>query len=255
MKYFILLFSALILSIFYSCENESNNQTISYSEQIDDHSKTQLLFSTIEYDLYVAEKELAKLHTIDLIDNIEISQKIYCQDENNDIKLLLEDLHIYADQVSNEPNHWSLEKLRELKGQYISLQTRDSYDPYLYQLWRFEEEMYYTTKAAMDPKLDLYEWGEFQMMVDCMNEDWQLVNLHYPSIELFGKNELGYKIQTMAKIHLQKSIEELNEAVRSDDYINYDLCNYATILREKYINYIKTFIAQEEELLPFLATI
>ena len=255
MKYSIIIFLVLALNTIWSCGVEPDNLKTSYKSPMNVQYETQLLFSTIEHNLYSEEKELAQDNTKYLISSISNNQKIYCYEDTEHIALFLKSLFVFKDDLSHENIQWSLERLRDLKGKYIGLQTRDEYDPYLYQLWRFEEQMYYTTKAAMDPKLDLYEWGEFQMMIDCMNEDWQLVNLHYPSIELFGNNELGYKIQTMAKIHLQKSIDEFNKAIQSDDYINYDLCSYATSLREKYINYIKTFIAQEEELLPFLAKV
>ena len=239
----------------YSCEDEPNNRLDLQFVQIDDYSATQLLFSTIEYDLYMDESTLANSHIKELKNSIDDNPNLFCTDELERLKNLVFDLDVYADQVLKESKYWSLDKLRFLKGQFMIMETKEDYDPYLYHLWSYEEEMYYTTKAAIDPALDLYEWGEFKLMVDCMNDDWEMVRLHYPSIELFGNNHLGYKIQTMAKIHLQESMNEFNTAVRSDDYIKYDLCEHGDALRESYIKYIKTFVAQEEELSPFLATL
>ena len=239
----------------YGCQNEPLNKSIVQTVEIDDISAIQLLFSSIEYDLYTGEKTLANRHVYDLKNRIASNTKMYCIEEFEELQDLMRDLGMYAGQVLKESEQWSLEKLRDLKGQYIMLETEADYDTYLYHLWRYEEGMYYTTKAAKDQKLDLYEWGEFQMMVNCMNEDWEMVSLHYPSIELFENNHLGYKIQTMAKIHLQESMNRFNIAVASDDYLKYDLCEHGESVRNSYINYIKTFVAQGEELSPFLATL
>lgn len=255
MKHILFLFIILSLNTLYSCEEDTKTQYVVENDNIDDISSTQLLFSAIEYDLYTAEKKQANRHTNYLIEKISQGKKLYCTQEIEDVQRLISDLETFETEILYKSEHSSLEELRDLKGRYIMLQTKDDHDPYLYQLWRYEEEMYYTTKAAMDPKLDLYEWGEFQMMVDCMNENWYMVNLHYPSIELFGNNKLGYKIQTTAKIHLQKSMDQFNIAVQSDDYQKYDLCNHGMLLRESYIKYINTFIGQDDGMLLFLAVI
>ncbi len=255
MKYTLLFVLVIILPILYSCEDEPGNLPEAQLVEIDDFSAIQLLFSSIEYDLYIGEKELANVHTNELKNRIAGSTKMYCDEEFLDLQDLMRNLGVYADQILKESEDWSLDKLRDLKGQYIMMETEDDYDTYLYHLWNYEENMYYTTKAAIDPKLDLYEWGEFKMMVDCMNADWEMVRLHYPSIELFGNNELGYKIQTMAKIHLQEALEKFNMAVESNDYLKYDLCDHGEAIREAYIRYIRTFVSQEEELSPFLATL
>jgi len=223
--------------------------------EVDDYYGTQLLFSSIEYDLYLEDRAQASFHASELRNTMQRSVKLYCDGTADRVTGLIADVDKYADQVLTENEPWSLEKLRDFKGQFILMQTDDDYDPYLYHVWRFEEEMYYTTKAAIDPMLDLYEWGEFKMMVDCMNEDWEMVKRHYPSIELFGSNTLGYKAQTMGKIHLQESINQFNIAVNSDDYITYDLCEHGERLREMYVQYIKTFVSKEESITPFIATL
>lgn len=255
MKHLSILFIVLGMSVLYSCQNEPSEKPKVELTVVNDFSATQLLFTAIEHDLYLGELALAADHTNRLKNKISDNKQMYCLDESTDVNHLINDLEVYENKVLDENIHWSLDRLRDLKGQYVMLQTRDDYDPFLYQLWRFEEDMYDVTKAAMDPKLDLYEWGEFKMMVDCMNDEWQLVNLHYPSMELFGNNHLGYKIQTTAKIHLQKSMEKFNIALMSGDYEKYDLCDHAISLRENYVRYINTFISQEEELTPFLATL
>jgi hypothetical protein len=255
MKYNLLLVLAIILSSLYSCEDEPYNLPEAQVVEIDDFSAIQLLFSSIEYDLYIGEKALANVHANELKNRVAASTKMYCDEEFLDLQDLVRNLGVYADQILKESEERSLDRLRDLKGQYILMETQDDYDTYLYHLWSYEENMYYTTKAAIDPKLDLYEWGEFKLMVDCMNADWEMVRLHYPSIELFGNNELGYKIQSMAKIHLQEAMKKFNTAVESNDYIKYDLCDHGEAIREAYVRYIRTFVSQEKELSPFLATI
>lgn len=255
MKHTLFLFLAFSIIAIYSCQDEPNNQLDLQTVQVDDFSATQLLFSLIEYDLYIGESKLANNHINNLKNKIADNQKLFCIHESEGLKNLIVDLDMYADQVLKESKDWSLDKLRFLKGQYMIIETKEDYDPYLYHVWKYEEDMYYTTKAAIDPKLDLYEWCEFEMLVEGMNDDWEMVRLHYPSIDLFGNNHLGYKIQTMAKIHLQESMNQFNTAVRSDDYVKYDLCDHGDALRESYIEYIKTFVAQGEELSPFFATL
>jgi len=255
MKYLNILSLSILITTLFSCQEDQLTNFEFAEVAIDEFAMTQLLFSQIEYDLYVGDRNAAALHAHDLGLRIEADSEMYCYEEFDDIRTLVEDLDSYASKIANEEEDWSLDKLRDLKGQFFMLQTEVDYDPYMFLIWRFEEEMYYTTKAAMDPKLDLYEWGEFQMMVDCMNEDWTSVRLHYPSVDLFDDNELSYKIQTTAKIQLQESLDRFNQAVDSDDHITYVLCDHGEQLRTSYIRYIKTFVDQEDELEPFLAII
>ncbi len=92
-------------------------------------------------------------------------------------------------------------------------------------------------------------------MVDCMNEDWEMVQRHYPSIELLGNNNMAYKLQTTRKIHLQESINRFNTAVNNDDYIQHDLCEYGEDLRYIYVEYIKSHVDREKSISIFLATL
>lgn len=255
MKHLTILTLALSVVVLFSCQEDQSIDLATTEVTIDEFSVTQLIFSKIEYDLYTGDRNAATLHTRELGLRIEADSEMYCYEEFDQIRTLVDDLGVFANRLSDEDEEWALDKLRDLKGQFVMLQTEVDYDPYLFLIWRFEEEMYYTTKAAMDPKLDLYEWGEFQMMVDCMNDNWTSVRLHYPSIDLFAGNELSYKIQTTAKIQLQTTLDEFNKAVDSDDYITYVLCDHGEQLREGYIRYIKTIVNQNDELMPFLATI
>jgi hypothetical protein len=236
---------------FYSCSNDSNS-ALEFVE-VDPMIDAQLLFSSIEYNLYMGKRQKASLQATTLLKSISDNTKVSTTKNLKIYKDLLNNIASYSSQIKHKSEHWSLEELRDLKGQFIMMENKDDYNPFLFNLWKYEEAMYYTTKAAIDPMLDLYEWGEFQPLVTCMNQEWKSVISHYPALELFDSNRLSYKIQTLAKIRLQKTMDNFNIAVNSDDYINYDLCDYGFALRESYVQYLKTIVDQQSELEPHLA--
>lgn len=254
MKNFLKTLTVIVLISMAGCEQKPVVTFVIANTPIDNFSATQLQFTKIEYSLYIRDKALACTHAKDLSSKIRSMNKIFCLEEIEEVHMLITNIERYAIKVAIENVDRSLDQLRTLKGRFMMIQTVNDHNTYLYNIWRFEEEMYYTTKAAIDPMLGLYEWGEFEQMVECMNEDWQIVQLHHPSSALFENNGLAYKIQTMARIDLQKFITRFNQATKSDDYKTNGICEHAMALRESYIAYIKTFVDQIEEQKPFLST-
>lgn len=252
----IKLFAILILTtlIFCQCTDISPDEKRSIVAT-DPYISTQLLFSTVEYEVYRENKTRAVMHSLQLYQNLTDRTDSYSPGDDARVIRLADDVMHYAQELPSQDAQTSLEGLRDLKGQYLHINTYHD-DHYLYYLWRYEEEMFYTTKAAMDPLLDLYEWSEFVMMVACMNDDWDMVMQHYPSEELLGNKYDQDQKQAKAKINLEESMLRFNAAVDSNDYQRYDLCDHGAALRQSYVNYLKTCVGQYESMMKaYLATI
>lgn len=248
----ILAFSTLMLA---QCA-ESMSDTKSQEMPVDPYISTQLLFSNVEYYVYTEDKTNAVMHIMQLYQNLSDHADVYCPDDGARVGSLADAVMRYAQQLTRHDVQSSLEKLRELKRQFLLINAHQDTDHYLYHLWQYEEDMYYTTNAAMDPMLNLYEWNEFVQMVACMNDDWELVKRHYPSAELLGNEQIQYKALTKSKINLEESMLRFNHAVDSDNYLKYDLCDHGAALRQTYVEYLKTLVLQYEAMMkPYLATI
>lgn len=231
---FILILSFLL----WNCNSPQSQQ----QQSTDEHAMIYQELLGIEYALLTSKKDIAIDHSENLDEILKNGYNLFCSNESLKIDGARMTNNLLKQHIENNNTNDLLDELRLLKATIINLETDDDYDPYFAFLWRFEEEMYATTQVAIDPMLDLYEWNEFDNMVDCMNQVWEPLRLHSPSPEILDHDQEKIKTQTVHKIYLDKSIEHFNKAVKSTDYEVYPICESAEAVREAYIQYIKTFI-------------
>jgi len=232
----IALLSVLILSI-WSC---SKDQPLPL-ETGDEHVLIYQELLRMEYAILTDDHAKLIEHSNNLDMLLKNNYNLFCPEESSQIDGARMTNKILAQHTQTEKKHILLDDLRILKGTIVHLVSDEDYDPYFAFLWRFEEDMYLSTMIAMDPMLDLYEWNEFQAAVECMNDSWRPVQLHFPSAEMLDNNPLKYKNQSVFKIYLEKALDEFNLAVSTADYEKYPLCESAEEVQKAYIAYIKTF--------------
>lgn len=235
----------LISFILSSCADEPSSTA---EHNIDRHQAMQLAISSIEYDLYVDDRVKASTHVEIWAHLLNTCDTEYCMEDEMQVQALVRNIAAYHRTVTGGSQELALERLRMLKAQFMNLNTTDNVETYLYDVWRYEEEMYYATKAAMDPMLDLYDWGEFEAMVICLNQLWDRVRRHYPSQQLLHNDQLAYRIQTVAKAELLQSMKKFNDAVSDEDYHTDQLSESASSLRSSYIGYLMTIVSYEYEM-------
>ena len=238
----IVFFTFLALCL-GSCSQEQYLSTTSNS--VDDQVLIYQELMRMEYALLTSDYKKLLVHSQDLDQVLRDNYNLFCPEESAQIDGARMSNKILAQNVKSKSKHHLLDDLRILKGTIVHLVSDEDYDPFFAFLWSFEEDMYFTTSIAMDPKLDLYEWNEFQVAVACMNESWKPLQIHRPSAEMLDNDPKKYKNQSVYKIYLEKALEEFNLAVSSADYIQYPLCDAAENVQRAYIDYIKTFIEQE----------
>lgn len=234
------------------CAEEDMSYTSEVTSVIEPHLKAQLLLSSIEYDLYMLNKVEATYHSEDLHTIIVEDCDLFCTDQNEKKLLFLENLESYTLQIVHNDREQSLLQLRKLKSQFSDLNAAKYDDIFFQYLWNYEKIMYQTTTTAMDPMLDLLDWKEFEMMVICMNEEWNKLITRQAPLELFNNNNLAYKLQISSKIDLQYAIASFNQTVASDDYERFNLCDHAYQLRTKYIIYLQSITDQSNQVENFL---
>lgn len=207
-----------------------------------DHATLYQELLGIEHGLWTKDYDQAKNHSKNLDMILKNGYNLFCPEESAHIDGARMINAILVQDIGNKNYEKLMDDLRILKASIINMETDDDYDPYFAFLWRFEEEMYATTKVAIDPMLDLYEWNEFEDMVACMNQTWEPIRMHTPSPEILDNDPAKYKNQTVYKIYLENAMKTFNTAVTTNDYENYPLCESAEAVRNAYIDYINTFI-------------
>lgn len=246
-----LLISLLGVISVFSCQNEN------YIDQMKPVSFNDVLLtlSEIEYAFYLEDGAYANSVLGDLIDQIESCDHLVCASSKYDLLEVITDIEYLETYSSSSKTDHLLDKLRIIKAKVMSLDTSDDYDPYIYMMWRFEEDMYYVTKAAIDPMLDLYEWEEFVDMKQCMNEKWSMLMQHYPSSETLDGDKSHYRNQISKKIRLDQSMKELDYIVYRYDASDDSLCEVGESLRKAYVNYLRSFLMVEDSTSIYLANL
>ena len=247
-KIFLFIFAIILVS---SCTVDKPETT----QITDGHTLIYQDLINMEYALLTQDYKSAEFYSDNLDTHLKDGYKLYCPDESAQIDGARLTNKIFAQHLEEKNLETLLDDLRILKGTVVSLVSDDDYDPFLAFLWRFEEDMYYATETAMDPMLDKYDWNEFKLMVDCMNDSWYPLQLHYPSPEILDHDEERFKNQTKYKIYLQKAIEKFNAAVETADYSKNPICEPAEDIRKAYLAYINTFIIRDTGKQDFMATL
>lgn len=232
--------------IFFSiaCQEDANP----LAKQQDPTPEAQLLLCNVEYAIMTQNKG-------NILNSLESLEEQFSQRDSvlnslreNKIDLFVKHFNALKKNTLKYSEQNALEELRDLKVEYSNLQYSSFDDPYISKLWQLERDMYPTTKAAIDPMLDLYEWQEFVDILNCMNESWESIKDEAPKKSTFHNDTHWYEAQIDGKKRLEKAIVNINIAANSDDYINHSLCDAGVELRESYINYIALFIFYPNEI-------
>lgn len=247
MKYYYSLI--IILVSLFSCQSITEDEPVKafvYTDAL-------LAITEVEHAIYSENYDQANsiLSELDIL--IMNCEDALCTKGEGDIESIISDVQYLENCDSQCDKDHRLDKLRVIKSKMMMLELDDEYDPYIFMLWQFEEDMYYASKAAMDPMLDLYEWDEFENMVLCMNENWNRVMYHYPSYETLGGDDGYYRNQVAKKIILNKQIEVFYRSVidfqTEDDFV----CVSAFKMREAYKTYLKALLMLEDPSNIYLA--
>lgn len=234
-KYGFLISSLVILC---KCGNiESDNYPIkgSYAE-LHTHILSAEL-SIYENDRNTAERYIQKIATL-----LNEEKGMFCAHQNNEIESTFEVVHNLKEKISFSDLNYQLEQLRLLKKLIFNLDTENEIDFYNLYLWNYEEQMYYSTKAAKVLKLDLYEWDEFMDEVKCLSESWAILNHHYPSPELLDYNQLRYKTQVVVKSELSNATKSFVTLVIHGQADVKIVSQSAEYLRKKYREYLSALV-------------
>ena len=160
-------FILILTLVFWSCSDTQPQQQSSAEEHVMIYQE----LLGIEHALLTSQYNVAVGHSDNLNELLKNGYNLFCPNESSKIDGARMTNHLLKQSLKENNVNDLLDDLRMLKATIINLETDDDYDPYFAFLWRFEEEMYATTQVAIDPMLDLYEWNEFEDMVDCMNVD------------------------------------------------------------------------------------
>ena len=197
----------------------------------------------LEYSIYNEDVDGAIFYTNNIDKNLTKSYNLFCPEESSRIDAARLVNHILAKNIEQGQTQSAWNDFRGLKALIMNMKTEANHDPYLGLLWLFEEEMFVATSIAIDPMLKLYEYNEFEGIVNCMNTLWISVKTHQPSIDLVDGDYTRYKNQAIYKIYLGQVIDSFFVAVDSADWEDMPLCESAEHVREAYKNYIFSLIS------------
>jgi len=237
MKYTVLLFLSLL---FFSCDQSS--------EQIELQPDSNSFFVSTNQDIIKLQTFILKKAYLPALNqtkktNSNVSTYINEIDvlDNKSWSSLETELQKLEKKLLKKEDDFLLQQsLQKIKFHLINISLKYHNDQYFPRLWSFENALLQTTKVAQDPLLDLYEWGEFQEMVTCMNQEWiPLRSLKLKQSYIDYNEELVYSYYHQ-KTQLIQALDSFNVAVNSDDHEKYDLCEYGATLEWKYIQFLQT---------------
>lgn len=236
-SFFLIVFSIVILGN-YSCQEGTTNTKPTQSK----YSKLHLSLIATEYAIYQKDDKDTQLQLAKTLKLLNENEQLFCPHQNIEInasKAITTDLMA---SVHTKDQNDELNMLRILKRYIFNLHTTSELDLYLLYLWEFEKQMYTTSKASIDPKLDLFEWNEFVQLTDCLSESWSILDHHFPTPETLGYNVLKFKTQTLAKDDLGKALNQFTTIIYTSNAQSADLAISALNLRIHYIEYIGSIV-------------
>ena len=236
-KIFITLLS-IAIALNFGCQKDDSNTKLQQSNYSELHAS---ILAT-EYAIYQKKDNDTKSHLKQIVEQIKNSDELFCPYQDIEIEAAT---YIATDLVENaktKDQDYQLDQLRTLKTHIYNLNTNSEMDIFLLYLWDFEKQMHATTKAALDPKLDLYEWNEFVQLTECLSEAWQILNHHFPTPETLGYDAQKLKTQTLAKDDLEKALKKFASTVYKSNTRSEYLESVALNLREIYTAYIGSIV-------------
>lgn len=236
-KIFLILLSIAIV-INFGCQEKISTTELQQSKYSELHTS---ILAT-EYAIYQKNDDDTKSHLSQIVRQINDSSKLFCPYQDIEIDAAT---YIASDLVENakmKDQDYQLDQLRILKTHIYNLDTNSEMDIFLLYLWDFEKQMHANTKAALDPKLDLYEWNEFIQLTECLSEAWSILNHHFPTPETLGYDALKLKSQTLAKDDLGKALKIFTSTVYKSNTRSEYLESVTLNLREIYTAYIGSIV-------------
>ena len=234
--YITLLSIALVIN--FGCQKNDTNTKLQQSNYSELHAS----ILVTEYAIYQKKNNDTKSQLKQLVEQIKGSDELFCPYQDIEIEAAT---YIASDLVENaktKDQDYQLDQLRILKTHIYNLNTNSEMDIFLLYLWDFEKQMHTVTKAALDPKLDLYEWNEFVQLTECLSEAWSILNHHFPTPETLSFDALKLKTQTIAKDDLGKALNKFASTVDRSNTRSEHLESAALNLRKVYTAYIGSIV-------------
>ncbi len=126
---------------------------------------------------------------------------------------------------------------------------REVYDKedYIPLFWQFGNDLIAAVTTAMDPKLDLYEWNEFEEQVICMEDSYNNLLRSTPDVDLLLYSPTKIQLHPQYFDAMRRSIIDFINASRSDNWEDNPLDVAAENLYNSYTTYLNFFSSVEWE--------
>lgn len=147
------------------------------------------------------------------------------------------------DDIDNKKSYSTIQhKMDLIRDEMINLSHENGVKPFYNTHWNFESKLLPCIDVSQDQMLDLYEWKEFELFVDCMNSEWKIMKNQLFDYENLAYNQTKIDEYLQAKSDLNLAIENFNLAVYSDLDQQVSLCEMGEVLNENYINYLGSLV-------------
>jgi len=238
MKNLIFAVGCLFIMMSFGCDREINNVDLSE----DSYTALHKHILTAELNMYQNDIGDLESNLNKVIELLKDDKNLFCPFQNAKINEAISVSQNILDKSTIAGLDYQLDQLRLFKRHIYNMDTDSEIDFFVLYLWHYEEQMYHSTKAAIDPKLDLYEWEEFVDEVSCLSESWDILNHHYPAPRTLDYDQLKYKNQVVVKEELKKATLAFTTLVTYGQADQNVVRYSAEYLRKKYIEYLEVLI-------------
>lgn len=193
------------------------------------------------------EKKVMSLE-LAVLENDKLNSELYC----NELLLMLDErsevngistqkvkpvVSVLESILENNYDPRSKEVISHLKSVYLeNIYEEGQNGQFIPIFWLFGSDLLQATNTGMDPLMDLYEWNEFSAQVSCLQESWELLNLHEPDFELLNYNEENKDEYAKRLKSLNTSMELL---IKGMDNIKYEGQGIYFLSQDLYNSYIE----------------
>ncbi|MFK8006305.1 MAG: hypothetical protein AB8H03_08045 [Saprospiraceae bacterium] len=129
--------------------------------------------------------------------------------------------------------------LDHVRYQLMEFRRQEQLNYFLDNVWEFEASLDLAEEVAVDQMLCLLDYGEFEKLVEMVNQDWTKLNRPKNIATLFELDEAKMKILDSRKQKLKFTLLEFNQAVEEAEGEN--LAITATFFKQAYLDYLACF--------------
>lgn len=232
-------FPFLFITLFFSCTTDQESK-----ELVNDISLNTLHQDIIylEYLLLSDIRETAEQQAKTSIYHLNELNSIIDSSSLHTFSNLDEYLTQLIQDLNNNNSYFSLQQKMDLIREEMIKLSFENKNSFFLTHWIFDSKILPCIDISQDELLELYEWNEFELFVDCMNREWKIHEYQVYDYEflLFSQNKIDKYI--LAKSELSLAIDKFNSVVYQDDDNQERLCVVGEKLKIKYLNYLESLV-------------